>query len=237
MSVDRLAQTTLAHGGIQSPAEVTMSVRRAHRHKTMGDEIRSVQSAVDLVLRRLIGTQDPEYEDLVQSSMENVLATIERGNFRGDCPTGGWAAVIARNVAVDAIRVRTRERQLFAHDQVDLAHADADRHGSAARGPEHLTDVQERLRRVESALVGLHPHKANVVVLHDVLGHPLEEIAGILDISVAAAQSRLVRGRRQIIDRVGDRTPGPTGRRFAREPRPSASTPGRKRPGAERPLC
>jgi RNA polymerase sigma factor (sigma-70 family) len=190
---------------------MSMPIRRDRvRRQAAGDEFRDVQSAVDLVLRRLIGTQDPEYEDLMQSSMENVLTTIDRGNFRGDCPTGGWAAVIARNVAVDAIRVRARERQLFAREETDLAQADVMRQmgAGAERGPEHLTDVQQRLRRVKRELIGLGPHKANVVFLHDILGHQLDEVARILGISVAAAQSRLVRGRRQIIDRVGDRTPG-----------------------------
>jgi RNA polymerase sigma-70 factor, ECF subfamily len=178
------------------------------RRKAAADEIQSVRSAVDLVLRRLIGTQDPEYEDLLQSSMENVLVTIDRGNFRGECPTGGWAAVIARNVAVDAIRVRTRERLLFAQEETALTDADAVHQVSAERGPEHLTDVQERLRHVKSALMGLCPHKANVIFLHDILGHQLDEVARILSITVAAAQSRLVRGRRQIIDSVGGQATG-----------------------------
>ena len=52
--------------------------------------------------------------------------------------------------------------------------------------------------------MGLSPHKANVVFLHDILGHQLDEVAGILGITVSAAQSRLVRGRRQIIDSVGN---------------------------------
>ena len=179
-----------------------MPIRGDHGRRKTVDEIQSVRSAVDLVLSRLIGTQDPEYEDLIQSSMENVLTTLDRGNFRGDCPTGGWAAVIARNIAVDAIRVRTRERQLFAHDEANLATAD-DVGADAERSPEHLTGVQERLRRVKSALMGLGPHKANVIFLHDILGHQLDEVADILRISVAAAQSRLVRGRRQIVDSVG----------------------------------
>jgi RNA polymerase sigma factor (sigma-70 family) len=184
-----------------------MPIRRDHGpRKAVVAEMQDARSAVDLVLRRLIGTQDPEYEDLMQSSMENVLTTIERGNFRGDCPTGGWAAVIARNVAIDAIRVRTRERQLFARTESDLAQADAVRNVGLApeHGPEHLTAVQERLHRVKSALIGLSPHKANVVFLHDILGHQLDEVAGILGITVSAAQSRLVRGRRQIIDSVGN---------------------------------
>lgn len=192
-----------------------MPIRRDHgRRKAVVVEMQDVRSAVDLVLRRLIGTQDPEYEDLMQSSMENVLTTLERGNFRGDCPTGGWAAVIARNVAIDAIRVRTRERQLFARTESDSAQADAVRNVGLApeHGPEHLTAVQERLARVKSALIGLSPHKANVVFLHDILGHQLDEVAGILGITVSAAQSRLVRGRRQIINTVGSgagKTPRP----------------------------
>ena len=63
------------------------------------DEIQNVRAAVRAILRRLVGIDDPEYEDLVQSSIENVLVTFERGKFRGDCPKGGWAAVIARNAA------------------------------------------------------------------------------------------------------------------------------------------
>ena len=173
------------------------------------DEIQNVRSAVRGVLRRLVGTEDPEFEDLVQSSIENVLVTFERGKFRGECPKGGWAAVIARNVAIDAIRARSRERQLFARDLGDLVATDGLRGPAEGKaGPEHLTGIQERLSRVKSALLGLGVHKANVVFLHDVLGHELGDVAEILGITVAAAQSRLVRGRREIIDQI-DHTPPP----------------------------
>ncbi|HEY4187678.1 MAG TPA: RNA polymerase sigma factor [Polyangia bacterium] len=177
--------------------------------KTSPDEISNVRSAVRVVLRRLVGSEDPEYEDLEQTSIENVLVTFERGKFRGECPKGGWAAVIARNVAIDAIRARSRERQLFARDLGDLVAAD-DLRGPAEgkAGPEHLTGVQERVARVKSALLGLGMHKANVIFLHDWLGHELGDVAEILGITVAAAQSRLVRGRREIIEQI-DHTPPP----------------------------
>jgi RNA polymerase sigma factor (sigma-70 family) len=179
------------------------------------DEIRNVRSAVRGVLRRLVGTEDPEFEDLVQSSIENVLVTFERGKFRGDCPKGGWAAVIARNVAIDAIRARRRERQLFARDAADLVAAESVRGADAKTGPEHLTGVQERLHRVKSAMLGLGAQKANVVFLHDVLGHELTDVAGILKITVAAAQSRLVRARREIIEQIDAPRPTAVPRRSA----------------------
>jgi len=171
--------------------------------KTNGEEITNVRSAVRVVLRRLVGPEDPEYEDLEQTSIENVLVTFERGKFRGECPKGGWAAVIARNVAIDAIRARIRERQLFARDLGDLVASDGLRAPAEAKaGPEHLTGVQERLSSVKRALLGLGVQKANVVFLHDVLGHELGDVAEILGITVSAAQSRLVRGRREIIEEI-----------------------------------
>jgi RNA polymerase sigma-70 factor (ECF subfamily) len=174
--------------------------KKRGRREAVRDTLKSVRSTVDTVVRRLVGSTDPEYEDLVQSSLVNVLATFDGGKFRGDCPPRGWAAVIARNVAVDAIRARARERRVIAHD----GDAVADEQGHAAGlGPERLTDLHETLERVNRALRGLGPKKARVVYLHDVLGYQLEEVATMLGTSVAAAQSRLVRGRREIIETIG----------------------------------
>jgi RNA polymerase sigma-70 factor, ECF subfamily len=174
--------------------------KKRGRREAVRDTLKSVRSTVDTVVRRLVGSTDPEYEDLVQSSLVNVLATFDGGKFRGDCPPRGWAAVIARNVDVDAIRARARERRVIAHD----GDAVADEQGHAAGlGPERLTDLHETLERVNRALRGLGPKKARVVYLHDVLGYQLEEVATMLGTSVAAAQSRLVRGRREIIETIG----------------------------------
>jgi RNA polymerase sigma-70 factor, ECF subfamily len=166
------------------------------------EAVKNVQSTVDTVVRRLVGSRDPEYEDLVQSSIVNVLSTLDRGKFRGECPTGGWAAVIARNVAVDAIRARARERRVFQHGW-DAAVADDRTRMAPDPGPERLTDIHQTLDRVNRALSGIGAKKARVVYLHDVLGYELVDVASMLGTSVAAAQSRLVRGRREIVDTMG----------------------------------
>jgi RNA polymerase sigma factor (sigma-70 family) len=149
--------------------------KKRGRRETARDTLKNVRSTVDTVVRRLVGSTDPEYEDLVQSSLVNVLATFDGGKFRGDCPPRGWAAVIARNVAVDAIRARARERRVIAHD--GDAVADERGHNETDLGPERLTDLHETLDRVNRALRGLGPKKARVVYLHDVLGYQLEEVA------------------------------------------------------------
>ena len=131
--------------------------KRGRRDAAVRDTLKSVRSTVDTVVRRLVGSTDPEYEDLVQSSLVNVLATFDGGKFRGECPPRGWAAVIARNVAVDAIRARARERRVIAHDGDSLA----DERGRAEGdlGPERLTDLRETLDRVNRALSRPRPQE------------------------------------------------------------------------------
>jgi DNA-directed RNA polymerase specialized sigma24 family protein len=90
---------------------------------------------------------------------------------------------------------------VIAHDGDAHAHERGRAEGDL--GPERLTDLHETLERVNRALRGLGPKKARVVYLHDVLGYQLEEVATMLGTSVAAAQSRLVRGRREIIETIG----------------------------------
>ncbi len=53
------------------------------------DSFHTVKQAVGAVVRRMVGAGDPEYEDLVQSSLLTVVATLSAGRFRGECPDDG----------------------------------------------------------------------------------------------------------------------------------------------------
>jgi RNA polymerase sigma-70 factor (ECF subfamily) len=152
--------------------------------------------AVDAALRQVLPPRDQEYEDLLQSALETVLHAMSKDRFRGDCSMSTWASRIARNVAIDALRARTRERRVFAH-QADVTDVVA-RSRSTRPSPEKLADVREQLTHYRDALRRLRPEKAQVVYFNDVLGHEIDEIASTLGISVAATQSRLVRGRKEI---------------------------------------
>jgi RNA polymerase sigma factor (sigma-70 family) len=156
--------------------------------------------AVDAAVRQVLPPRDQEYEDLLQSALETVLDTMRKDRFRGECSMSTWAARIARNVAIDALRARTRERRVFAHkaDVTDVAAQSR----STRPSPEKLADVREQLGRYRDALRRLEPEKAQVVYFNDVLGHGIDEIASTLGISVAATQSRLVRGRKEITEIV-----------------------------------
>jgi DNA-directed RNA polymerase specialized sigma24 family protein len=114
----------------------------------------------------------------------------------------GWGRAIARNVAVDRVRARLREQRIFSGDE-DVESIAARRSGLTS--PDRLADARRQLARYVSALSALRSEKAIVLYLHDVLGHDLGEIAHVLGISVAATQSRLVRGRGEIASRMTER--------------------------------
>ncbi|HZU84393.1 MAG TPA: sigma-70 family RNA polymerase sigma factor [Polyangiaceae bacterium] len=175
-----------------------------------------VRPVVNGVVRRVVGWRDAECEDITQSAIERVLETLQHA-VRRDGSVTKWAAVVARNVAVDALRARSRERRLVSREEDAATSA----RPAAGVDPERLLLARERLREFERGLDRLRTGHAQVVYMHDVLGHDLAEIAAALGISTAAAQSRLVRGRRQMAPRrttvaAGARAPAGARGRVAR---------------------
>jgi RNA polymerase sigma factor (sigma-70 family) len=140
------------------------------------------------IVRRVFGAHDPERDDVLQSAVERLLVTLYDARFR-DGSAVQLAAIIARNVAVDARRARARRMRLFlCDDEAAMPVADA-------IDPERTASARELLAHYARALHGLRADHAQVVYAHDVLGCELAEIAIMFGLSISAAQSRLVRAR------------------------------------------
>jgi len=154
-----------------------------------------IADVVEAVLYRLLGA-DAERDDLTQQAIERVITTIVSGRYARGCSLRSWATLLAQHVAVDALRVRARERRLFdrnaGHQALELVAA-------TTATPERLAETRRRVDLLQNALASVGRDRAEAVVLHDVLGHDLAEIARLKGVSVAAAQSRLVRGRRDVL--------------------------------------
>lgn len=155
------------------------------------DRLRPV---VERSIRRLLGRGDRDHEDLTQHAMIEVVYTIDK--FRGDCPLDAWASTVAAHVVYNHIRRRTTERRIF--ESVRLEDDDP----PASRNLSRDTAARSTLRRVFAHLDAIEETKAWTYVLHDVCGYDLREVAQITESTVAAAQSRLVRGRRELHERM-----------------------------------
>jgi RNA polymerase sigma-70 factor (ECF subfamily) len=190
--------TENAQSGDDRVSEVPHSGARARlpRAALARREFEWLRLLVIKALRRVTSPKDPEYEDLIQSALAGVLSALEARGHDGQ-HFSPWVVSVARNIVVDRLRARARERRLFESD--DGSHEPS---SVSALEPEHLTHVRRELRRLNVALNRLGPRRATVVYLHDVVGRDLSQIAHAMGISAAAAQSRLVRGRRQLLRHI-----------------------------------
>ena len=154
---------------------------------------------VDRTLYRIFGRREPDHDDLVQASFEQIVLTLARKRFAGACSLSTWAATVASHVGLNALRSRRRERRVVARGDGDGDVADLPPPASSARDVERAMGARFELERLREHLATIDPVKAETLVLHDVLGHELAEVAVLTGVSVAAAQSRLVRGRRELL--------------------------------------
>ena len=142
-------------------------------------------------VRRLLGPADPDGDDVVQKSLFAIVSTIE--SYRGESSFETWASAITARIVYKHIRRRRLERRVFspATDEPEPLQADNVVVVHFAR----QLEARHELSTVFELLASLDEEKIFPFLLHDVCGFDLREIAEIVGVSVAAAQSRLVRGR------------------------------------------
>ncbi len=158
---------------------------------------------IDHTLFRVLGRRDSDHEDLIQVCFEQVLKTLISRSFAGECSLRTWTGRITTHVALNTLRSRIRERKLFSKGE------DSESDAPSPYDPTSRTHALLDLDRARRVLARMRPTKSEVLILHDVHGYSLSEIAGLLDVSVAAAQSRLVRGRNEFRTRLAALEKGP----------------------------
>ena len=161
---------------------------------------------VDGALVRILGRREQDHDDLVQSAFEQILIAIHKDHFSGGSTLRGWAAAVACNLGLNALRSRVRERRVV--DRARDGDLEARRAGTHV-DVEREAGARSELGRVCEELAALSPEKATAVLLFDVFGHDLGEVAALTGVSLSAAQSRLVRGRKELHDRLRRAQIGP----------------------------
>lgn len=153
---------------------------------------------IDHSLFRVLGRRDDDHDDLVQNCFEQVLRTLTGRAFAGNCSLRTWAGRITTNVALNTLRSRIRERRVFSRGVEPNEYEVAAPIDATGR-----THARLELDRVRQVLAEMRDTRSEVLILHDVHGYNLNEIAVMLNVTVAAAQSRLVRGRTDFKNRLG----------------------------------
>ena len=159
---------------------------------------------VDATIVRILGRREHDHADLVQTTFEQIVITLSKRSFARQCSLAGWAAVLACHVGLNALRSRRRERGV-----VDRGSEASDREAPDRPDPAALESqlrARDELEAVRRQLAGMDRDRVTALLLH-AMGHELTEIAALTGTSVAAAQSRLSRGRRELRARLEDEAP------------------------------
>jgi RNA polymerase sigma-70 factor (ECF subfamily) len=149
---------------------------------------------VDRTIRKLLGRRDTDHEDLSQLAVFEIVRTIDR--YRGDCSLDTWAQTVTAHVVFKYIRRRRTERRIFADALGD------DEAPAAPIAMDRRSLTRDILARVAVHLEKMNEGRAWTFVMHELMGYELKEIAEMTKVSLAAAQSRLVRGRRDLHKRI-----------------------------------
>ena len=179
----------------QSDEAILAAVRRGDA-AVAGDFYWRIKPVVERTVRRLFGKFDCDGEDVVQIALVQIIESLP--SYRGECPLDAWVSAVSANVVYKHIRRRRLERRIF-EDALDGPEPAA----PSSSGGVHRMLVRDATRRISEHLIAMRPDRSWAFLLHDVCGYSLDEIAHICGVSVAAAQSRLVRGRRDLHDRIG----------------------------------
>jgi RNA polymerase sigma-70 factor, ECF subfamily len=132
-------------------------------------------------------------------ALQDALLSAHRAapRFRGDSAVTTWLHRIVVNACLD----RLRRRQ--AHPTVPLA--DGGAHPDTSRGPEPAAPVvdHDTALVVRAALAKLPPEQRAAIVLVDLHGYPVAEVAEILGVAEGTVKSRCARGRLRLATLLG----------------------------------
>lgn len=181
-------------GRVYSDEELVLAVQEGNDAVAAEMHAR-LSSVVDRTLLRVFGRRELDHDDLMQAAFEQIVLTLARRTYAGNCSLKTWAARVTANVALNALRARRRERAVVDRNAEPTE-------GVSGGDLERASHARAQLRRVMDALSVMNRRRAHAVFLHDIEGYALHEISELTGVSLAAAQSRLVRGRRELLKRL-----------------------------------
>ena len=182
--------------------------------------------------------------DAADGLQDGLVAAYRRaGTFRGDAAVTTWLHRVVVNACLDRIRAAKVRRadplpdDLEAYGDRGSTAASTAAPGAAAAAPVDPAEAAlagDRRRAVLAALATLPPEQRAALVLVDMEGYSVAEVAAILDCAEGTVKSRCSRGRDRLAvllrDQVGD---PPHAEPRAGPGRPIPAAPATPRPAPE----
>ncbi len=143
---------------------------------------------------RILG-EEASAEDALQETLLNVYRGL--GNFRGESKISTWISRITVNVCLGMLR-KSKNKQNVDIDDEWARELPAD--STPSIDPLEYTSLKELRANIDETFASMSGKQSVVVRLHDMEGHTIEEIAGIVGCPVGTIKSRLFYGRQEFKD-------------------------------------
>jgi RNA polymerase sigma-70 factor (ECF subfamily) len=166
---------------------------RRHQHR--------VFSVAGGILRRR-----EDVEDIAQQVFVKAYFSLKRFDQRAAFST--WLYKITVNECWDLLRKKKVRPLLY---ESDLSEEQAQQFSASERlasGTQDVSDKLEAQQQVERLLQGLDQRDRMMLILKEVEGFAIEEIAEILDLNANTVKVRLFRARRRIVNQARKRKDG-----------------------------
>ena len=144
-------------------------------------------------------------EDAADALQDALIAAFRRaGSYRGEAAVTTWLHRIVVNACLDRARHnKVRAADALPDDLESYAGRGAVVTADADPDPEQAAELSERRRQVLAALATLPADQRAALVLVDMEGYPVAEVAQMLDCPVGTIKSRCARGRARLAPLLG----------------------------------
>lgn len=162
--------------------------------------VRMYDRRVFRIVQHIVQNRE-DAEDIVQDAFLKAYQNIDR--FQGNSKFYTWLVRIAVNEALMKLRKRKTSKTVSMDDDVQTEDGSIPREfADWAPNPEQMYGSDETAEILKKTIQGLPPTFRTVFVLRDVENLSTEETAQMLDLSVPAVKSRLLRARLQLRERL-----------------------------------
>ncbi len=152
-------------------------------------------------LAKNITNNDEDAEDVLQETFLKAYSHLD--GFQGNSKFYTWLVRIAVNEALMKLRKRRSDKTVSLDEGVDTGEETMVREIAVWEDDPEQKYSQEEIRAIlHEAIASLRPAFRTVFILRDIEELSTEETANLLELSIPAVKSRLLRARLQLRERL-----------------------------------
>jgi len=185
----------------QADEDAALVERSRQGDRTAFNELVNRNAQKVFRMARHMTRNDQDAEDVLQEAFLKAFSRLDQ--FQGDAKFSTWLTRIAVNESLMRLRKGRNSKTVSLDEELEVGDSAIPREvADDGEDPEQTYGRTEMREILEGAIDSLAEGYRTVFVLRDVEGFSTEETAEMLDLSVSAVKSRLLRARLQLRDKL-----------------------------------